>query len=56
MSSVPATYQAIELGWIGRKVGEPLVFNVGVQSIQPAGDSRDVEAFGFLSWRHEFKR
>jgi len=55
VSSVPATYQAIELGWTGRVIGEPLVVNVGVQSIEPAGGSRDVEPFGFLSWRHDFK-
>jgi hypothetical protein len=54
VSSVPADYHALDLGWSGRLFGEPLSADFGVQSVRPAGGDRDVEAFGFIGWRHSF--
>jgi hypothetical protein len=56
VSSVAADYLALELGWKGRAFGEKLAVDFGVQSIEPRGGSRDVEAFGFIGWRHDFKQ
>jgi len=57
VSPVPATYVAAEFGWTGRIGGESLTFNLGVQSIEPAGAGaeRETDPFGFISWRHDFK-
>jgi hypothetical protein len=55
VSSVPATYQALEFGWRGRLLGEQMSVEVGVQSIEPAGGRRDFTPFGFISWHHEFE-
>jgi hypothetical protein len=29
--------------------------DLGVQSIEPAGGERDIDVFGFVGWRHDFK-
>jgi hypothetical protein len=55
VSSVPASYHALELGWKGRLFGERLAVDLGVQSIEPAGGERDIDVFGFVGWRHDFK-
>ncbi len=56
VSSVPATYQALEFGWKGQVFGENVAVDLGVESLEPAGGERDVEPFGFIGWRHEFRR
>jgi hypothetical protein len=54
VSSVPATYDALELGWRGRLFGERFDVDLGVESLEPARAQRDVQAFGFIHWIHEF--
>jgi len=54
VASMPTDYGSLEFGWRGRFLGEPVSVDLGVQSTQPIGDVRSVEAYGFLSWRHEF--
>jgi hypothetical protein len=54
VASVPTRYGALELGWRGTLFGEPISVDLGVQSTEPAGESRNTEAFGFVSWRHDF--
>jgi hypothetical protein len=46
-------YSALELSWRGRLFGGRLSVDLGVQSLQPRGLERDVEPFGFVSWRQE---
>ena len=55
VSSVPADFHALELGWRGRLFGERFDVNLGVQSLEPAGGERDVRPFGFVRWNHAFK-
>lgn len=55
VASVPTSYDAFELGWKGRLFGEQVSIDLGIESIEPAGGNRDVEAFGFIGWRHEFR-
>jgi hypothetical protein len=55
VATVPTDYDAIELGWKGKLLGEPVSIDLGVQSTLPEGGARDTEAFGFISWRHEFR-
>jgi hypothetical protein len=55
VASVPTGYDALELGWRGRLFGERLSVDLGVESIEPANGERDVEPFGFIGWRHEFR-
>ena len=54
VASVPTTYFSIEAGWKGVLHGQHLALDFGVQSLQPYDAGRNVEAFGFLGWRHEF--
>jgi hypothetical protein len=54
VSSVPASYDALELSWQGRLFGDRVTVNVGVESLEPAGAEREVEPFGLVSWKHEF--
>ena len=56
VASVPTNYHSIELGWAGQWAGQKLAVQLGVQSVQPAGEDRAVDVFGFLGWRHEFGR
>jgi hypothetical protein len=56
LSAGPADYAALELGWKGAIFGQQVSVDLGVESLEPAGGERDVELFGFLSWRHEFRR
>jgi hypothetical protein len=44
----------IEVGWRGRLFGENVSIDLGVESLEPVGEERKVEPFGFVSWRHEF--
>ncbi|HEY6123365.1 MAG TPA: capsule assembly Wzi family protein [Steroidobacteraceae bacterium] len=55
VSGVPAEYGAVEVGWRGRAFGAPISVQLGVESLQPDGGERNVDAFGFVSWRYEFK-
>jgi hypothetical protein len=55
VASVPTDYNALELGWKGRLLGEQLSVDLGLESIQPEGAERNVEVFGFIGWRHEFQ-
>jgi hypothetical protein len=49
-------YTALELGWRGRLFGQRLAVDLGVQSLEPAGGDRDIEPYGFVSWRRHFDR
>ena len=48
-------YGAIEFGWKGRLFGEQISVELGVESIEPANAERDVEPYGFIGWRHDFR-
>jgi hypothetical protein len=52
----PAKYAALELGWRGRWRGEAVSIDLGLESLEPEGQDRELEPFGFVSWRHEFPR
>jgi hypothetical protein len=54
VASVPTDYRALELGWKGRILGQQLSVDLGVQSLDPAVGEREIDAFGFVGWRHEF--
>jgi hypothetical protein len=55
VASVPTDYQALEFGWSGRLFGEQVSIDFGVEGIEPVGGDRDVEPFGFIGWRHQFR-
>jgi hypothetical protein len=55
VASLPTGYDALEFGWKGRLFGERISVDLGVESVEPAGGERDIEPFGFLGWRHEFR-
>jgi hypothetical protein len=55
VASVPTDYAALEFGWKGNLFGERISIDLGVESTEPANGERDVEPFGFVGWRHEFK-
>ena len=48
-------YAALEFGWRGQLFGETLSVELGVEAIEPEDGERDVEPFGFIGWRHEFR-
>jgi hypothetical protein len=51
----PTDYNALEFGWRGQWLGGHIDVDLGVESAQPvAGGERDVQAFGFVRWSHEF--
>ena len=56
VASLPTDYQALELGWRGKFVGQPFSVDFGVESTElvHGGGDRDVHAFGFIRWTHEF--
>jgi hypothetical protein len=54
VASVPTDYGSVEFGWKGRLAGERISVDLGIESIEPANGSRDVGAFGFVGWHHEF--
>jgi hypothetical protein len=53
VAPAPADYHALELGWQGALLGGSLAVEVGAESLAPEGLDRDIEPFGFLSWRRE---
>ena len=55
VASVPTDYAALEFGWKGRLFGEHLSVDLGVEAIEPRDVEREVQVFGFVGWRHEFK-
>lgn len=55
VASVPTGYDALEFGWSGRIFGEQFSVDLGVESIEPANAERNIEVFGFVSWRHDFQ-
>jgi hypothetical protein len=55
VSAGPARYAAMELGWRGRLLGGTMSVEIGAESLQPEASERDVEPFGFVGWRHEFR-
>ena len=55
VSSVPAKYAALEVGWRGVLFSEPISIDLGVESLEPDGGERDTDPYGFISWRHEFQ-
>jgi hypothetical protein len=55
VASVPTDYEAIEFGWKGLIQGLPLSVDLGVQSVEPLNSQRDIQLFGFIGWRHEFR-
>jgi hypothetical protein len=44
----------VELGWRGERWGQQLGVEVGLESLERQDGERDVQPFGFLSWRHQF--
>jgi hypothetical protein len=54
VSAGPADYAAVELGWRGQWLGQRFDADLGVESFQPDGAGRDLGAFGFIRWSHEF--
>jgi hypothetical protein len=54
VSAAPAEYAAVELGWRGERWGQQLAVEVGLESLERQDGERDVQPFGFLSWRHQF--
>jgi hypothetical protein len=55
VATMPTDYGALELGWKGRLWGEQLSVDLGVQATEPQNAEREVEAFGFVGWRHQFQ-
>ena len=55
VSAGPADYAALEFGWKGKWRSETLSVDLGVESLEPEGLDRKVEAFGFLRWQHNFR-
>ncbi len=55
VASRPTDYSALEFGWRGRLWGQRVHLDVGVEAVEPEGGDRDTGAFGFLSWRHDFR-
>jgi hypothetical protein len=53
--SIPTDYASVEFGWKGRLFGERFSVDLGVEALEPDGAERDVQAFGFVGWRHEFQ-
>jgi len=54
VSAGPADYGAMEFGWRGKWLGQNLDVDLGVESFEPDGASRDVSAFGFVRWSYAF--
>ena len=54
-SQNPARYGALELSWRGVMFGQSMSVEIGAEATEPEGGERDVEPFGFIGWRHEFR-
>jgi hypothetical protein len=55
VSPVRSEYDALELGWRGKLLGESISVDLGVESLRPIGEKRDVQPYGFVRWSHEFE-
>jgi hypothetical protein len=55
VAQVPTNYAALELGWRGRLLRQEISVDAGVEAIEPDGAGRDVHAFGFVGWHHDFR-
>ncbi len=55
VSSVPAEYYALELGWHGKWYGQAIDVDLGIESLQPKGGERDISPFGFIRWSYAFQ-
>jgi hypothetical protein len=53
VSAVPSRYSAIDAGWRGKWLGESFALRLGAESLQPVGGDREIDLYGFLSWRHD---
>jgi hypothetical protein len=54
VASVPTTYDAIEFGWKGKVLGQPLSADLGFQAVEPLNATRQNQVFGFVGWHYEF--
>jgi hypothetical protein len=54
LTPIPADYSAFELGWRGDAWGGKFGVEIGIESFEQQGQDRDVEPYGFVSWRHDF--
>jgi hypothetical protein len=55
MSTVPADYFALELGWKGTLLGESVSVDLGVEKYEPEIGAGKTKPFGFVGWRHAFQ-
>jgi hypothetical protein len=55
VAHVATDYAALELGWRGNLLGQQVSIDAGVESIEPDGAEREVHAYGFIGWHHEFR-
>jgi len=54
LTDFPADYGAVEVGWRGKWLGQRFDVDLGVESFDQEGASRDVSAFGFVRWNYNF--
>lgn len=54
VSPGPADYVAVEFGWRGKLFGERVSIELGAEAVEPQGENREVEPFGFIGWQHAF--
>jgi len=55
VAQVKTDYYSLEAGWKGSLFGQALSVDLGVQMTEPVGGDQDVDAYGFIGWRHEFQ-
>jgi hypothetical protein len=55
VATVPTGYESLTLGWKGKLLGERVSVELGAESIEPARAERDIEVFGFIGWRRDFR-
>jgi hypothetical protein len=55
VSAAPADYGAAELGWRGRWLGGELSVDLGAEMLRPEGADRNVDPYGFVSWRRAIR-
>jgi hypothetical protein len=53
VSSVPANYKAVELGWRSELLGGKVSIDLGAESYQADGGPRNIDGFGFVGWQYE---
>jgi hypothetical protein len=55
VASQPTDYAALELGWKGRLLGERISVDLGLEQLEPEDGDGDIEPYGFIGWRHDFR-